>query len=172
MTQLDDMDFIAVSIQRERRDLYYQLQGWAGSCNSPNQRLFSRWFDTKSGGTSRIFNCPYSVFFWHLLLLEQMTKEVPGIRPAVISTETGTRLDEYRRFRHVIRNRVHSYLRPYQTWEPSQLRSWTFCTNKSRVACLCRFSRTLVCDCKVSSSNVSNTSISCVFVWIFAFFRV
>ena len=33
-----------------------------------------------------------------------MTKEVPGIRPAVISTETGTRLDEYRWFRHVVRN--------------------------------------------------------------------
>ena len=31
--------------------------------------------------------------------------------------------------------------------------------------------RLLLCDCKVSSSNVSNTSISCVFVWIFAFFR-
>jgi hypothetical protein len=47
---------------------------------------------------------------WHLLLLEQMTKEVPGIRPAVISTETGTRLDEYRRFRHVVRNvYTHSF---------------------------------------------------------------
>jgi hypothetical protein len=44
------------------------------------------------------------VFFWHLLLWEQMTKEVPGIRPAVISTETGTRLDDYRRFRHVVHN--------------------------------------------------------------------
>jgi hypothetical protein len=44
------------------------------------------------------FICRYSVFFWHLLLLEQMTKEVLGIRPAVISTETGTRLDEYHRF--------------------------------------------------------------------------
>jgi hypothetical protein len=33
-----------------------------------------------------------------------MTKGVPGIRPAVISTETGKRLDEYRRFRHVVRN--------------------------------------------------------------------
>jgi hypothetical protein len=50
------------------------------------------------------------VFFWHLLLLEQMTKEVPGIRPAVISTETGTRLDEYHRFRHVVRNvYTHSF---------------------------------------------------------------
>jgi ribonuclease HepT-like protein len=58
----------------------------------------------ESGVTSSIFHCRYSVFFWHLLLLEQMTKEVPGIRPAVISTETGIRLDEYRRFRHVVRN--------------------------------------------------------------------
>ena len=39
-----------------------------------------------------------------------MTKEVPGIRPAVISTEIGTRLDEYRRFRHVVRNvSTHSF---------------------------------------------------------------
>jgi hypothetical protein len=29
--------------------------------------------------TSSIFNCRYSVFFWQLLLLEQMTNEVPGI---------------------------------------------------------------------------------------------
>lgn len=36
-------------------------------------------------------------------LLEQMTKEVPEIRPAVISTEPATRLEEYRRFRHVVR---------------------------------------------------------------------
>jgi hypothetical protein len=43
------------------------------------------------------------VFFWHLLLLEQMTQEVPGIHPAVIATETGTRLDEYRQFRHAVR---------------------------------------------------------------------
>jgi hypothetical protein len=33
-----------------------------------------------------------------------MTKEVPGVRPAVISTETGTRLDEYRRLRRVVGN--------------------------------------------------------------------
>jgi hypothetical protein len=58
----------------------------------------------QSGVTSSIFNGRYSVFFGHLLLLEQMTKEVPGIRPAVISTETGTRLAEYRRFRRVVRN--------------------------------------------------------------------
>jgi hypothetical protein len=41
---------------------------------------------------------------WHELLLNQMMREVPGIRPAVISTETGLLLDELRRFRHIVRN--------------------------------------------------------------------
>jgi HepT-like protein len=41
---------------------------------------------------------------WHELLLLQMMREVPKIRPAVISIETGRRLDELRRFRHVVRN--------------------------------------------------------------------
>jgi hypothetical protein len=37
-----------------------------------------------------------------------MTKEVPGIRPAVVSMTTCQRLDEYRGFRHVVRN-VYTY---------------------------------------------------------------
>ena len=41
---------------------------------------------------------------WHKELLEQMSKEIPGVRPAVISEEVRRRLDEYRRFRHLIRN--------------------------------------------------------------------
>ena len=45
-----------------------------------------------------------AAFFWHLHFLEQMTQEVPGIRPAVISTETWTRLVGYRRLGHVVRN--------------------------------------------------------------------
>ncbi|MGC1375797.1 MAG: hypothetical protein WA821_06230 [Anaerolineales bacterium] len=45
---------------------------------------------------------------WHALLLGQMLREVPGIRPAVISTETGLLLDEQRRFRHLVRN-VYTY---------------------------------------------------------------
>ena len=48
MTQLDDKDFIAVRIQRKWRDPNSQLQCLAGLCNSPNQRLYSRWFDKKS----------------------------------------------------------------------------------------------------------------------------
>ena len=41
---------------------------------------------------------------WHQLLLQQMTTEIPGVRPAVISENTFTQLDEYRGFRHVVRN--------------------------------------------------------------------
>ena len=52
MTQLDDLDFIAVRIQHERRDPNSQLQCLAGLCNSPNQRPKSRWFDGKSRAES------------------------------------------------------------------------------------------------------------------------
>ncbi len=41
---------------------------------------------------------------WHQKLLRQMAKERPQIRPAVISEETRESLDEYLRFRHVVRN--------------------------------------------------------------------
>ncbi len=45
---------------------------------------------------------------WHLLLLQQMTEETPRVRPAVISREISQRLNEYRGFRHVVRN-VYTY---------------------------------------------------------------
>ncbi|MBI3913442.1 MAG: antitoxin [Chloroflexi bacterium] len=41
---------------------------------------------------------------WHRELLDRMAREISGIRPAVISTETLDLLDELRRFRHLIRN--------------------------------------------------------------------
>lgn len=41
---------------------------------------------------------------WHQALLLQMTRDVPGIRPAVISPDTYERLNQYRGFRHVVRN--------------------------------------------------------------------
>ncbi|MBC7348188.1 MAG: hypothetical protein H5U00_12220, partial [Clostridia bacterium] len=41
---------------------------------------------------------------WHKELLEQMTLEVPGLRPPVIAPLTAQRLDAYRGFRHVFRN--------------------------------------------------------------------
>lgn len=45
---------------------------------------------------------------WHQLLLKRMMAEVPKVRPAVISKETGAKLDDYRGFRHVVRN-VYAY---------------------------------------------------------------
>lgn len=41
---------------------------------------------------------------WHSLLLDQMSQEMPSIRPAVISQETRLELDDYRSFRHVVRH--------------------------------------------------------------------
>ena len=41
---------------------------------------------------------------WHQRLLEQMATEIAGVRPAVISNESRQMLDEYRGFRHVVRN--------------------------------------------------------------------
>lgn len=41
---------------------------------------------------------------WHRELLQQMAVERPQVRPAVVSTEICEALDEYLRFRHVVRN--------------------------------------------------------------------
>ena len=40
---------------------------------------------------------------WHEELLRQMTLDVPSVRPPVVPAELRARLDEYRRFRHVVR---------------------------------------------------------------------
>lgn len=45
---------------------------------------------------------------WHKVLLMQMGRDVPGLRPAVISEEIFVFLDEYRGFRHVVRN-IYTY---------------------------------------------------------------
>ena len=41
---------------------------------------------------------------WHRDLLQRMAQEMPELRPAVISLETLRALDDYRRFRHLVRN--------------------------------------------------------------------
>ena len=45
---------------------------------------------------------------WHQKLLEQMTLTVPDVRFQVISESTQISLDEFRRFRHVVRS-VYAY---------------------------------------------------------------
>jgi HepT-like protein len=41
---------------------------------------------------------------WHRDLLNQMAHDVTDIRPAVIGQDNATSLDEFRRFRHLVRN--------------------------------------------------------------------
>jgi hypothetical protein len=41
---------------------------------------------------------------WHRDLLQQMQADVPDLRPPVLSNEAGQVLDEFLRFRHVVRN--------------------------------------------------------------------
>ncbi len=45
---------------------------------------------------------------WHQKLLHQMSLEVAGVRPAVISISVYDRLNDYRGFRHVVRN-IYTY---------------------------------------------------------------
>jgi hypothetical protein len=49
---------------------------------------------------------------WHVRLLEQMTRTVPNVRPAVISKSVCKQLDEYRGFRHIVRNVYAYHLNP------------------------------------------------------------
>jgi len=42
---------------------------------------------------------------WHSELLHQMTLDIPGLRPPVITTHTGKKLREYLGFRHLFRKR-------------------------------------------------------------------
>ena len=49
---------------------------------------------------------------WHQDLLLQMSAEVPAIRPPVLRQETRNCLDEYRGFRHVVRNVYTFQLHP------------------------------------------------------------
>ncbi|MCL6613450.1 MAG: hypothetical protein K6U03_02325 [Firmicutes bacterium] len=54
---------------------------------------------------------------WHKELLDQMTLDVPGLRPPLISVETAHRLDPYRGFRHVFRNVYGHSLSPARVME-------------------------------------------------------
>lgn len=54
---------------------------------------------------------------WHRALLLQMSGKTQGIRPSVIRYETRVCLDEYRRFRHIVRNVYTFNLRPSRLQE-------------------------------------------------------
>lgn len=54
---------------------------------------------------------------WHTSLLRQMTVEMGKLRPAVIRADTRQCLDEYRGFRHIVRNLYAFNLRPARLYE-------------------------------------------------------
>ena len=83
---------------KESDDLY--LDGIALNLHgfySGVERLFERIAVHVDGNTPQGAN-------WHQLLLQKMTEDIPGLRPAVISEEIRQQLDEYRGFRHIVRN--------------------------------------------------------------------
>ena len=83
---------------------------WGRSCatydslNRPENRAIQRANSLQYLGPNPLDGGPPKGEAWHRELLRQMTMEVTGMRPSVISAETAEGLDEYRRFRHVVRN--------------------------------------------------------------------
>lgn len=49
---------------------------------------------------------------WHKTLVDRMTLDVEGVRPALLDLEFARKLDELRRFRHLFRNLYKSRLIP------------------------------------------------------------
>jgi hypothetical protein len=41
---------------------------------------------------------------WHIAIIKGMSRNIPEIRPAIIEEKTRFLLDEYRKFRHLVRN--------------------------------------------------------------------
>lgn len=64
---------------------------------------------------------------WHRELLQQMQTDLPDLRPPVLSSEVASVLDEFLRFRHVLRN-VYAF-----QFDPSALRDWL--SNLPRPGC-------------------------------------
>lgn len=69
------------------------------------ERIFEKLASTIDGTVPSAVN-------WHQELLTQMQTEIPSIRPAVISFQLKEALEEYRGFRHVVRNVYSYHLKP------------------------------------------------------------
>ena len=76
-----------------RESLALKLHNFYTGC----ERMFTRISEELNGGLPKSHD-------WHVRLLRKMTLDIEGIRPAVLSKETASLLDEYRSFRHVVRN--------------------------------------------------------------------
>jgi len=69
------------------------------------ERIFEKLASTIDGAVPTAAN-------WHQELLTQMQTEIPSLRPAVISYNLKEALEEYRGFRHVVRNVYTYHLKP------------------------------------------------------------
>lgn len=69
------------------------------------ERIFEKLASTIDGAVPSAAN-------WHQELLTQMQTEIPTVRPAIISSQLKEALDEYRGFRHLVRNVYTYHLKP------------------------------------------------------------
>jgi hypothetical protein len=76
---------------------------------------------------------------WHRVLLRQMQNEIPGIRPAVISTKTAEILDELRKFRHLVRNVYTHHLDPARLGKLVEDTSAAFAQLKTEISAFAAF---------------------------------
>lgn len=130
------LDRIKEGWERSRRsnDEYY-LDGVALNLHgfySGFERIFAHIAETIDGDLPQGED-------WHRLLLEQMKTEVPGIRPAVISTAMGEILDDLRKFRHVVRNVYTHHLDPARLGKLVRSSSESFAQLNAEVSAFAAF---------------------------------
>jgi len=122
--------------ERSRRsnDDYY-LDGVALNLHgfySGYERIFTHIAETIDGDLPRGED-------WHSLLLQQMKTEVAGIRPAVVSTETGAILDDLRKFRHVVRNVYTHHIDPVRLGKLVKNSSESFSQLRAEISAFAAF---------------------------------
>jgi len=80
---------------------------------------------------------------WHKQLLSIMHLDIPGVRPAVISPELYKGLEEYLRFRHVIRNIYAFEINSERLQKLVDSFDWTFQQFSHEITEFLEFIRTL-----------------------------
>lgn len=78
------------------------------------ERVFTRIAEELNGGLPQGDR-------WHQQLLQDMSLEIPGVRPAVIDARLANSLAEYLRFRHVFRN-VYGFVLEAERMRPIEER--------------------------------------------------
>ncbi len=138
--ELTELEIVLARInegwQRARRaDDDYYLDSVALNLHgfySGLERIFTLIAETIDGSLPRGEN-------WHLILLQQMMDELPGVRPAVISTKVGQRLNEYRGFRHIVRNVYTHHFDPAKVQKLVQSASDLFAQLKAELLAFAAF---------------------------------